>query len=169
MVLAPFLVLALPIVDLSDPPPRPPPPMPMGASKLELRTGIGLATDDGFEIDLHATGVGYIVAVSETEREHVSTAWTGIHVTYYTPADAEMMADRYWIGPYIRGGLSTEIYGRHELTPGALNKVDMDLGYRFHMEQSVSGSIALGWGVVHDHILPRWYQGMRLSAEFSFR
>jgi len=143
--------------------------MPMGASKLELRTGLGIATDDGIEIDLHATGVGYVVAWSEREQETVGTAWTGLNVTYYTPADSEMMAERYWIGPYVRGGFSTEIYGRHELKPGSLKKVDMDLGYRFHMERSISGAIGIGWGVVHDHILSRWYQGMRLSAEFSLR
>ena len=169
MIVSPFLVLGLPVVDLADPPPRPAPPMPIGASKMELRTGLGLVTDGGLEIDLHATGTGYVVAWSETERDSFGTTWTGLQVTYYTPADAEMMADRYWIGPLVRGGLSTELFGRHGFKPGALQRIDFDLGYRFHMENSISGAVGLGWGVVHDHVINDWYQGMKLLVEFSFR
>ena len=169
MVLAPFLILGLPVVDLADPPPRPTPPMPMGASKADLRTGLGLATDGGLEIDLHATATGYIVAWSQTEFERMSTAWTGASVTYYTPADAEMMAERYWIGPLVRGAVGTEIYGRYGLSPGSLQRVDADLGYRFDMEPSITGAIGLGWGVVHDSIEPSWRHGMRLWIEFSLR
>ncbi len=169
MVLAPFFLLSLPIVDLADPPPRPPPPTPMGASKMEARTGLGIATDDGIELDLYGAATGYIVAFSETERRTFSTTWTGLSATYYTPADSEMIAGRYWIGPMIRGGISTEIHGRYGLRPGALRRVDFDLGYRFDMETSISGAVSIGWGVVHDSIASDWRQGMRLVADFSFR
>jgi len=141
----------------------------MGASKMELRAGLGLATDDGLEIDLHAIGTGYVVAWNANQADTVSTAWTGLSVTYYTPADSEMIAERYWIGPFVRSGLGTEIYGRHGLHPGALKRLDVDLGYRFHMENSISGALGIGWGIVHDHVLPNWSQGMRLSVEFAFR
>ena len=169
MVLAPFFMLSLPIVDLADPPPRPTPPTPMGASKLEAKTGFGLATDDGVEIDLYAAGTGYVVAWSENKRESLATVWSGVSVTYYTPADSEMTAERYWIGPMIRGGLSTEIFGRYGTEPGSLKRFDFDLGYRFDMEKSVSGAISIGWGVVHDQVSSDWQQGMRLIADFSFR
>ena len=169
MVISPFLLLSLPVVDLADPPPRPAPPIPMGASKLEARTGVGLSLDDGIEVDLYASGTGYVVAWSEHKRETLGTAWSGFTVTYYTPADSEMIAERYWIGPMIRGGLSTEIFGRYGLQPGALKRFDFDLGYRFDMETSVSGAVSIGWGVVHDHISSDWKQGMRLIVDFSFR
>ena len=169
MVLTPFLLLSLPIVDLADPPPRPPPPTPTGASKLEMRTGLGVATDDGVEIDVYGSGTGYVVAWSERERETFATAWAGLNVTYYTPADSEMIAGRYWIGPMIRGGASTEIYGRYGLQPGALKRIDFDLGYRFDMETSVSGAVSIGWGVVQNSVTNDWRQGMRLVADFSFR
>ena len=169
MVLTPFFLVSLPIVDLADPPPRPAPPIPMGASKLEMRTGLGFATDDGVELDLYGAATGYMVAWSETERETFSTAWTGLTATYYTPADSEMIAGRYWIGPMIRGGLSMEVYGRYGVKPASLRRIDFDLGYRFDMETSVSGAVSIGWGVVHDSVAPAWQQGMRLVADFAFR
>jgi hypothetical protein len=169
MVLAPFVILALPVADMADPPPRPTPPTPMGASKAEVRSGVGLVTDDGIEIDLHATGTGYMVAWSKNRFERMGTVWTGATVTYYTPADSEMMADRYWIGPMIRGSIGTEIFGRYGLKPGALQRMDADLGYRFDMDHSITGAIAIGLGVVHDDVSKSWTQGLRLSVEFTLR
>ncbi len=141
----------------------------MGASKVDLRSGLGVVTDDGLEIDLHATATGYMVAWSENHFERMGTVWTGATVTYYTPADSEMMADRYWIGPLARGGLSTELYGRYGLSPGSLKRIDADLGYRFEMDHSITGAVGLGWGVVHDQRTPAWQHGMKLWVEFSLR
>lgn len=150
MFVLPWLSLTAPVVDLADPPPRPTPVRPKGASRLELATGLSLVDDIGWEFDLGIVGAGYMVAVTKDETETSHTLWTRLQATHYMPADSEMVAERFWKGPLIRGSISTEILGRYGLEPGALTRYDFSCGLRGEAAPGTTAAFGLGWAVVHD-------------------
>jgi hypothetical protein len=169
MLLTPWLVAALPLIDLADPPPRAVPPKPIGASRLTLGTGIGLTDDIGLEFDIGLMGTGYLVAWPDQRTETASTLWTQVQATHYMPADSEMMASRYWTGPFIRGSIGTELYGRHGWAPGSLKRADFSVGLRSDAHPGITGALGLGWAVVRDSPVPAWHQGMQFFLELMWR
>jgi len=167
--LTPWLTLTAPIVDLADPPPRQTPPKPAGASRIEIGAGVGLTDDIGWEIDLGVVGAGYVIIWPD---EHVSTShtlWTRAQATHYMPADSEMMVDRFWIGPLIRGSIGTELYGRYGLKPGSMYRYDFSVGLRGEARPGVTGAFGLGWAVIHDAQQPAIHHGCQLWGEIMFR
>jgi hypothetical protein len=169
MMVTPWLVAFAPVIDLADPPPRPPPPKALAASRLSAAAGIGLTDDIGWEIDLGVIASGYLVAITPERSYTTGTVWTQLQATHYMPAESEMISDRYWIGPFIRGGLGTEISGRYGLDPGALQRADFSLGLRGDAELGISAAFGLGWAVVHDTRQQSWTQGMQLYGELMWR
>lgn len=169
MLLAPFVTLALPVLDLADPPPIQVPPMPAGASRIELSSGLGVVSDMGWEFDLAVVGAGYLLAWPDRSVEPRGTLWTRTSATYYTVNGAEMVDDRFWLGPFVRADLGSEIMGRYGFSPGSLIRVGTDLGFRFETTPLMSGAIGLGYGVIRDFQQPRTYYGMKVQLDLTIR
>ena len=169
MILAPFISLAIPFLDIADPPPIQVPPMPAGASRVELSTGLGVVTDMGWETDLALVGGGYLLGWPDGSVEPRGTMWTRLSCTHYTLNDSEMMHDRFWIGPFVRGEVGTELWGRYDFAPGSLARVGTDFGYRFETTTLVSGAISLGYGVIRDFRDTKTHHGLKLQLDLMFR
>ncbi len=169
MFILPWLSLTAPVLDLADPPPRPPPPKPAGASRLELAAGLSLVDDIGWEFDLGIVGAGYVVALPNEEVTPSYTAWTRLQATHYMPAESEMIAERFWTGPLMRGSIGTELIGRHGFAPGSLARYDFSVGLRGEIQPGVSGAFGLGWGVVHDMRDVDITHGFQAWGELMFR
>ena len=169
MHLTPWLTLMAPVIDLGDPPPRQTPPKPAGASRIELGAGIGITDDIGWELDLGIITAGYLLM---WPNEHVSTShtlWTRVQATHYMPAESEMVADRFWLGPLIRGSVGTEIIGRYGTQPGAMFRYDFSVGLRGEAIPGITGAFGLGWAVIHDTKAPKIHHGCQLWGEVMFR
>lgn len=169
MFLTPWLTLTAPVVDLADPPPRPTPPQPAGASRIEVGAGIGLVDDIGWELDLGLVGAGYVVIWKDESVTTSHTLWTRLQATHYMPADSEMMMDRFWIGPLIRGSVGTEIIGRYGTQPGSLVRYDFSVGLRGNVQPGISAAFGLGWAVIHDIHQSEVHHGCQLWGEVMFR
>ena len=168
MFVVPVLSVFAPVVDLADPPPVRSTRAPSGASRLALSAGVGLTDDIGWEFDLTAVASGYLVQHHETVST-ASTIWTQLQATHYLPAESEMVADRFWIGPLVRGAVGAEIVGRHGVSPGALQRIDASVGLRGEAELGASAAIGIGWSVVHDSPEEDWNQGMHVLVDVQWR
>jgi hypothetical protein len=127
-------------------------------------------TDDiGWELDLGLIGAGYLVAGADSSISTSHTLWTRVQATHYMPAESEMVADRVWIGPLIRGSIGTEILGRYGFQPGALYRYDFSVGLRGEAIPGVTGAFGLGWAVVHDAEANAIHHGCQLWGELMFR
>jgi hypothetical protein len=127
----PFLALVLPMLDMADPPPLPTPPMPAGASRIEAHTGWYLAADQGIEAEAGLAGAGYLVRLHDGSTTKRATLGTRASLTFFTPGESEMPLDRYWLGPFGRVEVGSELMGRHSgLGWGQVNRATLDLGLR---------------------------------------
>jgi len=169
MFVLPWLSLTAPVVDLADPPPRPAATPPKGASRLELATGLSLVDDIGWEFDLGVVGAGYMVASKADETSTSHTVWTKLQATHYMPAESEMVAERFWKGPLIRGSIGTEIIGRHGLDPGSLTRYDFSCGLRGEAQPGITAAFGLGWAVVHDIQQVKLTHGFQAWVELMLR
>jgi hypothetical protein len=136
---------------------------------LELGVGVGLSDDIGWELDLGLIGAGYLLAWPD---EHVSTShtvWSRVQATHYMPADSEMIAERFWIGPLIRGSIATELVGRYGTAPGTMFRYDFSVGLRGEASPGVTGGFGLGWAVIHDARQAKIHHGSQLWGELMFR
>ena len=169
MFVLPWLSLTAPVIDLADPPPRPQTPAPIGASRLELAGGLSLVDNIGWEFDLGLIGSGYLVAWPDESVTSSYTVWTRAQATHYMPADSEMVAERLWMGPLIRGSIGTELVGRHGYHPGALLRYDFSVGLRGELQPGISGAFGLGWAVVHDTEQASVGHGCQVWGEIMLR
>lgn len=168
MFVVPVLAVLAPVVDLADPPPVRSTRAPSGASRLALSAGVGLTDDIGWEFDLTAVASGYLVQRQQTAST-ASTVWTQLQATHYLPAESEMVADRFWIGPFVRGAAGTEIAGRHGFSPGALQRIDASVGLRGEADLGASAAVGIGWSVVHDTPESDWMHGMHVLVDVQWR
>ena len=168
MFVVPVLSVFAPVVDLADPPPVNSTRAPNGASRLALSAGMGLTDDIGWELDLTAVASGYLVQREESVST-ASTIWTQLQATHYLPAESEMVADRFWIGPFVRGTLGTEMMGRHGIAPGALQRIDASVGLRGEADLGATAALGIGWSVVHDSPRKQWTQGMHVLVDVQWR
>ena len=168
MFVVPVVSLLAPVIDLADPPPVRSTRSPSGASRLALSAGVGLTDDIGWEVDLTAVASGYLVQRQEAVST-ASTIWTQLQATHYLPADSEMVADRFWIGPFVRGAVGAEVMGRHGVAPGSLQRVDASVGLRGEADVGASAAIGIGWSVVHDSPQKDWTQGMHVLVDLQWR
>ena len=168
MFFSPFLSVFAPVADLADPPPIIAPSQPTGASRIAIHTGVGLSDDIGWEIDLGVVGSAYLFQRGQ-QTETASTVWTQLQATHYMPAESEMVADRYWVGPFARGSIGAEMIGRHGVAPGALRRLDAAVGLRGEAELGASAAIGIGWSVIHDEPRSRWTQGMHIVVDLVWR
>jgi hypothetical protein len=168
----PFLALVLPMLDMADPPPLPTPPMPAGASRIEAHTGWYLAADQGIEAEAGLTGAGYLVRLHDGSTTKRATLGTRASLTFFTPGESEMPLDRYWLGPFGRVEVGSELMGRHSgLGWGQVNRATLDLGLRSALGASAGASTAMsvGYGVVHDREIDALTHGIRLQVDFALR
>jgi len=128
-----------------------------------------MADDIGWELDVGLIGAGYLVAQSDDSIGTSHTVWTRVQATHYMPAESEMIADRVWMGPLIRGSIGTEILGRSGVQPGALYRYDFSVGLRGEARPGITGAFGLGWAVVHDAEASAIHHGCQLWGELMFR
>jgi hypothetical protein len=168
-VLGPFIALALPLLDAADPPPLATPPMPAGASRAELHAGVSQAFLSGLELDLAVVGAGYLVAWSDGGITPTATLGPQASLRFFTAADSDLVADRYWVGPFMGTALGTELIGRHGTTPLALGRAQFDVGLRFETSAWTAGEFTLGYGVVHDRVASSLHHGLKIQFAISAR
>ena len=134
-----------------------------------MATGLSLVDVIGWEFDLVLVGAGYMVAINNDESTTSHTLWTRLQATHYMPAESEMVAERFWKGPLIRGSISSEIFGRYGLEPGALTRYDFSCGLRGEAGPGITAAFGLGWGVVHDVKQSHVTHGFQAWVELMLR
>ncbi len=171
----PLLALVLPFLDLTDVPPTQTPPVPVGAARIETHAGAYLSMASGFEIEGGLVGSGYMVRFEDGSKAKKGILGTRIAATWFTPEDSDTPHDRYWIGPFVRTEVGTDLLGRHEgFEFGQVNRAVADLGFRFALgpDHPSTGAIGIGYGLSHDTtgaVYDGIKHGLRLQLDFALR
>jgi hypothetical protein len=166
----PLLALLLPLFDAADPPPVQTPPMPAGAMRSEIQTGYYIAHDFGWELEATLVGAGYLVGWPDESVTKRGTLWGRVANTWFVYKDSRMVADRYWLGPFARTELGTELMGRYKGEGIAtLSRANFDVGYRFGFGAPGAGAIGFGYGLTHDRVDGAIDHGIRLQLDIGIR
>lgn len=166
----PFLALLLPALDAADPPPLATPPMPAGAMRAEVQTGYFIAHDYGWELEATVVGAGYLVGWPDESVTQRGTLWARMANTWFVYKDSVIEADRYWLGPFLRGEVGTELIGRYKGEGIAtLNRANFDVGYRFGFGAPGFGAVGFGYGLTHDRVNEALNHGVRIQLDIGIR
>jgi len=138
--------------------------------RAEMVTGWFIADDLGWELEATVAGAGYIVAWPDESMSPRGTLWGRVTNTWFVYKDSSMVAERYWLGPFVRGEAGTELLGRYkDHGIATLNRGNLDVGYRFSFGAPTWGSIGFGYGVTHDRVASEIDHGVRIQFEIGMR